>query len=173
MRFKITLKNQLIAMQELIIMSGLYFGLFVILYMSTDWGFFKILFYPLTFTFVIIYLLPVLILHINYLKYFIKDVYIDEDEIIVENKVIKKKDVQKIIVYATMQYYTGYGGTSLAYNEHYFWIEMILNNGRKIYFTSLLDKKKDKVIESCFIAFEIQKKTVGFSSLLIQPDNKV
>lgn len=173
MRFKITLKNQLIAIQELIIMSGLYFGLFVILYVSIDWDFFKILFYPLTLTFVIIYLLPILILHINYLNYSVKDVYIGEDEIIVEDEVIKRKDVQKIIVYATMQYYTGYGGTSLAYNEHYFWIEMILNNGRKIYFTSLLDKKMDKIIELCFPTFGIQKKTVSFFSLLIQPNNKV
>lgn len=167
MRFKVTLKNQLIAMQELIIMNILYFGLIVILYLSIDWEFFKILFYTLISTFIIIYLLPVLILHINYLKYSVKNVYIDEDEMIVENEVIKRKDVQKIIVYATMQYYTGSGGTSLAYNEHYFRLEVILKSGKILHITSLLDKNIDKIIESHFPTIKIEKKKASFLFLLI------
>ncbi|WP_327983959.1 hypothetical protein [Bergeyella porcorum] len=101
------------------------------------------------------------------MKYSVKNVYIDEDEMIVENEVIKRKDVQKIILYATMQYYTGSDGTSLAYNEHYFRLEVILKSGKILHITSLLDKNIDKIIESHFPTIKIEKKKAGFLFLLI------
>ncbi len=68
MDLKITLKSQLYALRELIIISIVYFGLLYLLYSNTEFDLFKILFLSTFAFYSIVFLLPVIVLHINYLN---------------------------------------------------------------------------------------------------------
>ena len=84
MNLKITLKSQLKALIELIIISIIYFGLMYFLYVNTEFDLFKILFWSTFSFYFLIVVLPVAILHINYLNNnCFKEIVIDKNRLIV------------------------------------------------------------------------------------------
>lgn len=169
MYLKISLRNQFYALKELVIISFVYFGLMGFLYIKAEFDLFKILFISTFFLYLIIFLLPVIILHINYLnnsKY--KSVAINENKLTIDENVFIDSDIDRIIIFATNQHFNNSVGVSaLPYNDHYYYIEICLKTGDKINLTSLLDYKIDMIVKENFKSVNIVEKNSTLVLLLI------
>lgn len=94
----------------------------------------------------IVTIIPVLLLHFNYKKYNEKTTLeIDANNLIIDGKYIIVDSIQKIVINATYQHFSGHVGvTSLAYNDYYYYIIIYLKDNENIYLTSLLGYEIDR-----------------------------
>lgn len=171
MNLKISLKSQIQALKELIIVSLIYLGIMSFLYVKTDFDLFKILFYTTFCFYLLIILLPVIILHVNYLNNNnFKEVSIYKNKLVIDNKEYDTECIKYINIYATYQHFNNsVGSYSFAHNDYYYYSEIILkNNSEKIILTSLLDYKLDKILRENFDSVKIVEHMGGFFSLLIK-----
>lgn len=169
MDLKISIRTQLYVLRELIVISIIYFGIMSFLYLYNDFGLFKIIFLSTFVFYLIVFLLPVVILHINYLKNQYKTVKIDEKKLIINDTIYQENDIYKIIIYATAQHFNNsIGVTALPYNDYYYYVEVYLKSGESINLSSLIEYKIDKLIKENFKAIEIVEKPSSFTHLLIK-----
>lgn len=170
MNLKITLKSQLKALRELIIISIIYFILMYFLYVNTEFDLFKILFWSTFSFYFLIVVLPVAILHINYLNNnCFKEIVIDKNRLIVDAIEYSSQDINEINIFATKQHFDdSTGAYSFAYNDYYYHIEICLKNNEKIILSSLLDYKLDKILKENFNSVKITENAGGLFSLLIK-----
>lgn len=169
MDLKISLKSQLYALRDLIITSIVYFMLIYFLYINTEFDLFKILFLSTFAYYLLLFLLPVTVLHINYLRNTSKDIRVEENKLTIKENIIYRSDIEKIRIYASSQHFSGnVGVTALPFNDYYFYLEIKLKNGEKINLSSLLDYKIDKIIKENFKNNSIVEQASPFLMLLIK-----
>lgn len=169
MDLKISLKSQLYALRELIIISIVYFGLMYFLYLNAEFDLFKILFLSTLVFYFIIFLLPIIILHINYLNNTYNHIKIEQNRLKINNIIYVGNDIDKIKVYATSQHFSdSVGASTLPYNDYYYYVEICLKDGKKINLSSLIDYKIDKIIRENFKTIEIIEHPSPFPMLLIK-----
>src|SRR5690606_5622295 len=96
MNLKISLRSQLFALKEMIIISMVYLGIIFFLYLNTDIDAFQILLLGTFVFYFIIVLLPVIILHINYLNNSYKYIQVKENELTVKNTTYITNDIDQI-----------------------------------------------------------------------------
>ena len=170
MDLRISLKSQLYALREIIIISIIYCGLAFFLYLNVDFSAFKILFLATFFFYFFALLLHVLILHINYLNNCTKErVIVELNKLTIGKNVFVENDINVINIYATSQHFSDSVGVSAsAYNDYYYYVEINLKNGKKINLSSLLDYKIDKLIKENFNSIEIKEYPSNFLLLLIK-----
>ncbi len=171
MNLKISIKSQILALRELIIVSIIYFGTMSFLYLKTDFDVFKILFFSTICFYFLVILLPVVILHINYLNNnSFKDISVYKNKLVIGNKEYHAENIQSITLYATHQHFNNsVGAFSFAYNDYYYYVEITLqNSSEKIILTSLLGYKLDKILRENFESVKTIEHMGGFFSLLIK-----
>ena len=166
MNLDITLKSQLYTLRALIITSIVYFGIIFYLYLHLEEyvglvkGIFLTTFFPL---YVPFHLLPVIILHINYLnhdKY--KNVKVEKDKLTIDGAVYTADDIDTINIVATAPYFSGWEDVgTVSYTRHYYYIEIHLKTGEQINLSSLR-YKIGKVIRENFKTVNIVKEVYLF-----------
>jgi len=170
MNLEITLKSQLYALKELIVISLVYFGFIFFLFVKVEFNLFKILFLSTLFLYLLVFFLPVIILHINYLeknKY--KCLLIDKNKLILGDVPYSIDNIEEINIFATYQHFNDSVGVSaLPYNDYYYYLEICLNDGGKIFVSSLFHYKIDKIFKDNFSSIRINEKPSTFISLLIR-----
>lgn len=167
MDLKISLKSQLYALRELIIISIVYFGLVYFLYLNTEFDLFKMLFLSTFVFYFIAFLLPIIILHTNYLNNTYKHITVGQNRLVINNTVYVGKDIDKIKIYATSQHINDLAGAyTLPYAMCYYYVEICLIDGKKINLSSLIDYKIDKIIRENFKTIEIIEQPSLFIMLL-------
>ena len=150
--YSITVKNIFHAINEMIIYCVISIIAIVALYMyifeDDSETFFLISFLVLVANIGII-ILPVLILYLNYEKYNKKTILVlEKEKILVNNTGVLLNEIEKIKIYATHQHFSGNNGaTLLPYNDYFYYIEVVLYSGKKLYFTSLLGYGLDKEVQ--------------------------
>ncbi|MEN2436854.1 hypothetical protein AAH994_15680 [Weeksellaceae bacterium A-14] len=169
MDLKISLKSQLYALRELIIISIIYFGLIYFLYLKAEFDLFKILFLSTLVFYFIVFLLPVIILHMNYLNNTYRHIKIEQNQLTINNITYARSEIDKIKIYATSQHFSDSVGVSaLPYNDYYYYVEIRLKSGKKINLSSLIDYKIDKIIRDNFKTIELINQPSPFIMLLIK-----
>jgi len=116
-------------------------------------------------------LLPVMILHINYLSNNnFREISIYKNKLVIDHKEYHAENIQSITLYATHQHFNNsVGAFSFAYNDYYYYVEITLqNSSEKIILTSLLDYKLDKILRENFESVKRVEHMGGFFSLLIK-----
>lgn len=167
MDLKISLKSQLYALRELLIISIVYFGLIYFLYLNAEFDLFKILFLSTFAFYFIVLLLPVMVLHINYLNNTYKHLRVEQNKLTINNAIYTENEIDKIKIYATAQHFSDSVGVSaLPYNDYYYYIKVDLKNGEKINLSSLIDYKIDKIITENFKTIGIIEQPSTFVMLL-------
>ncbi|AZI56136.1 hypothetical protein EIB75_13095 [Epilithonimonas vandammei] len=167
MDLKISLKSQLYALRELLIISIVYFGLIYFLYLNAEFDLFKILFLSTFAFYFIVLLLPVMVLHINYLNNTYKHLRVEQNKLTINNAIYTENEIDKIKIYATSQHFSDSVGVSaLPYNDYYYYIKVDLKNGEKINLSSLIDYKIDKIITENFKTIGIIEQPSTFVMLL-------
>lgn len=167
MDLKISLKSQLSALKELIIISMVYYGLVYFLYLNAEFDLFKLLFLSTFVFYFIAFVLPVMVLHINYLNNTCKLVRVEHNKIITNNTIYRESDIDKIRIYATSQHFSdSVGASALPYNDYYYYLEIVLKDGEKIKLSSLIDYKIDKIIKENFKTIETIEQSSTFVMLL-------
>src|SRR5690606_15290158 len=167
MDLKITLKSQLSALKELIIISMVYYGLVYFLYLNAEFDLFKLLFLSTFVFYFIAFVLPVMVLHINYLNNTYKLVRVEHNKIITNYTIYRESDIDKIRIYATAQHFSdSVGASALPYNDYYYYLEIELKDGEKIKLSSLIDYKIDKIIKENFKSIETIEQSSTFVMLL-------
>jgi len=169
MDLKISLRSQLFALKEMIVISIVYFGLLYLLYLNTDIEGFKILFLGTFVFYFIIVLLPVVVLHINYLHNAYKDIKVEENKLTVNNKIMyTAMDINQINIYATAQHINDVTGAfTPPYAMCYYYIEINLKSRKNIILSSLIDYKMDQIIKNKFKTIKIIEHPSTFAMLLI------
>jgi len=167
MDLKITLKSQLSALKELIIISMVYYGLVYFLYLNAEFDLFKLLFLSTFVFYFIAFVLPVMVLHINYLNNTYKLVRVEHNKIITNYTIYRESDIDKIRIYATAQHFSdSVGASALPYNDYFYYLEIELKDGEKIKLSSLIDYKIDKIIKENFKSIETIEQSSTFVMLL-------
>lgn len=171
---KISLKSQILALKELIIVSTVYFGIMYFLYVNTEFDLFKILFLSTFSFYFLIIALPVVILHVNYLNYnYFKEIIIDKNRLIADAIEYRSEDINEINIFATKQHFDdSTGAYSFAYNDYYYYIEICLKNKKKIILSSLLDYKLDKILKENFDSVKTTENAGGLFFLLIKDNTE-
>lgn len=148
MELKINLSNQLKMLPDLIFVSSIYFFIIYFCYESLVFKFLFLLSIP----YFLIYFLPVLFLHLNYLNENKGVVYVIDN-----NFIFRKKDrtnikykidyVSEIVIYKNGARETKVG--VLAHKE-YFYAKIKFLDGTNFIITSLCSNKIDKILEKNF-----------------------
>ena len=143
-------------------------GLCFFLYIKVEFELFRILFLSTFLLYLLIFLLPVIILHINYLnnnKY--QNVIVEKNKLILNN--ILYNEIEQINIFATHQHFNDSVGVSaLPYNDYYYYLEICLKGGEKIILSSLFDYKIDEIFKKNFESVKIIENPSSFGSLLIK-----
>ena len=160
-KYSITAKNIFYAIDEMMIYVVLsvlaIIALYAYIFKEDPSVFFFITFLILAAN-TLIFILPVLILYQNYKKHNRNTILIlKQNEMIINKETLSLKEIKMFNIHATYQHFSGNNGvTSLPYNDYFYYIEIVLNNEKKIYATSLLGYNLDK---------ELQKK---YPSILVK-----
>ena len=173
MDLKISFKSQFYALREIIIISIVYFGLLCLLYLKAEFGLFKVLFFATFIFYLIVLLLPVIVLHVNYLNSEFRCIRVEQNKLTINNYVYTDNDIEKIKIYATSQHFKNYvGAYALPYNDYYYYIELNLKNGEEINLPSLFDYKIDEIFKQNFSTVEMVEKPSSFMMLLMKKKMK-
>lgn len=165
--FKITFKNQLFTLQDLIAVTlcALLIILVLIYYnYLSDADFLTALTYTSIILFLIFYL-PVIILHINYLRNGEKYVIIQNQEIRIKEQVIEESGILSIDIYATNHHFRDLSIVPIAflpYTMYYYYVYIRLKDGRVFFLNSLLGYKLDKNLIDSFPNISINKNIVFY-----------
>lgn len=165
MKIKITFWNQIKALFDLIFISCLYFGFWFYNLENFNLKFFICIGLP----FILIFVVPVLIIHLNYYLITTHIGYeINEEGLIVfeNNKIIKYniKDINRVIIFMTPNKLKYSAVRSLPF-ENYYYIKLQLINGKDLIITCLHSRKIDKIVEDHFKEIEIVKIKRFFPSI--------
>ncbi|MDQ1165446.1 hypothetical protein [Flavobacterium sp. SORGH_AS_0622] len=157
MKLKMTFWNQIQALFDLILISCLYFGFWIFNIEILNLKFVIYIALP----FIVIFVVPVLFIHLNYYLLSAHIVYEinQEDLMIIEkNKNIKYniKDVIRVTIYMTPNKLKDSAVRSFPF-ESYYYVELQLINNKKLIITCLHSRKIDKIIENYFKKIEIVK----------------
>lgn len=170
MDLRISLKSQFFALKELIVISLFYFGFICFLYIKVEFDLFKIVFLSTFLIYLLLFFLPVILLHTNYLnknKY--QQVIINKNKLILDDVLYNIDEINQINVFATYQHFNSSVGVSaLPYNDYYYYLEICLKDGGKIILSSLINYKIDKIFKDNFDSIKIIEKPSTFISLLIR-----
>lgn len=169
MVFKITPKTQFHALKEVIIISLVYMGFVYFLYINVELALFNILFLSTFGYYFIFLLLPVIILHFNYLDTKVKEVTIEENRLVINDQFYTQKDIAQITEFATYQHFNGHiGATAQPFSDYYFYVEITLKDGKKLNLSSLLGYEIDKALAENFKGINFNKINSGFFRLLMK-----
>jgi len=169
MDLKISIRSQLYALRELSIISAVYIFCMYFLYVKTEFDLFKILFLSTFVFYFLVLLLPVLILHVNYLCNQHKNIKIEYDMLIVDDRIYSGSDIDRINVFASYQHFNdSVGVTALPYNDYYYYLEICLKDGKQINLSSLIDYKIDEIIKKNLQSVNVVEQPSTFLSLLIK-----
>lgn len=152
-----TFNNQLYALQDLLIISIIYIVVVVVFYLHFDVRSFKVLSILLSGLYFLIFCLPVLILHFNYLNEGVKAVSIGDSKILLKKEIIVSDQIESISIYATYQHFYGSWGISLPYNDYYYYVYIKLKDGNVFFLNSLLGYKLDRYLIENFPNVKINK----------------
>ena len=124
--------------------------------------------------FFLVYVLPVLLLYRNYLRYAKNmDVIIGENRLIVNGKTYTSNNILSIEIFTTMQRVKKQAGPyTLSHNEYFYYILINLENGEELILNSLLGLELDEAIKKCFREVEIKQTVSLFFGLMIPQRNK-
>ena len=99
-----------------------------------------------------------MILHINYKKYNDnKELILKENKLLFDSKEIKTDEISKAKIVGTNQSINKYSYAKAAYEAAYFYIEINLKNGEKIYLTNLLSKNLKEIFEQNYPNVKLEK----------------
>ena len=170
MDLKISIKSQLHALRELLIISVVYLGGMYFLYIKTEFDLFKILFLSTFIFYFLVLFLPVIILHVNYLnnnKH--KIIIIEQNKLTIDDVIYSGENIDKVNIYASRQHFNdSVGASALPYNDYYYYLEVCLKDGKQINLSSLLDYKIDEIFKENFKFVNIIKKSSTFALLLMK-----
>lgn len=176
MRFKITYKTELYALQSIIIITivyillllGLYIGAVIknvdireVLNLLYKFAFWATLVFYLPFC-----LIPVIVLHWNYKKKSPNQVEIIKNQLKVDNRIYNPDDIDFVNVFATYNHFKGFSGGS-AYSPYYYYMEFVLKNGENFVLSSLLGYKLDTIFRENFKTVKIIEQKSPFLLLII------
>lgn len=157
MKLKTTFWIQVYALFDLILITCLYFGFWIFNLEVLNPKFVLYIGLP----FFIIFVIPVIIIHLNYYFVSAKTVYDINDQYFLvthKNKSIKFSinDVNKATIVMTPNKLNDSAVRSFPF-ENYFYIELQLVNGKVLVLTSLHSRKIDKIVKDYFKEIEILK----------------
>lgn len=152
-----TFWNQIQSLFDLILISCLYFVFWIFNIEVLNLAFFTSLALP----FIIIFALPVIIIHLNYYLVSARVIYeIKEESFEVNQNNINREysitDVNKIFIFMTPNRLKDSAVRSFPF-ENYYYIELQMIDGGKLLMTCLHSRKIDKIIEDNFRDIEIIK----------------
>lgn len=169
MKLKISLKTELFALRELITVTMIYFALASYLFITFDIELFNIIFLSTLSLYLLAFFLPTVILHVNYLNKSIRQAYLEEGKLFINNTIYTADDIESFTVFATAQYFSGTTGAySLPYSDSYYRIELKVMGGMVLNLTSLLNHKIDELVKKNFKNSTVHEETTGFFDLMIK-----
>lgn len=156
MKYKITLKGHLKMLNELIVFSIILIPFVVYIFKEllnprTEFG----VYFVLTVIF-LIFILPAIYIHFDY--FYVnrnREYELRNDMIIVKSinndtkEMFSKKNIEKVIVYLSLQKMRNVGYSRFTFKD-YFYIKIIMNDGKELLLTSLLDHNLNKICEDYF-----------------------
>lgn len=164
---KITFKSQLVVWRDLLPIT-IFSIISIILLIYYDWlsdvENLKLFAIISTFLF-IMFFLPTIIIHFNYLKYGEKSVSIGNKQIIIKNKVILETDIYSIDIFAASEHFYSLQLVALyqPISPDYFYLYIRLKDGHVYFLNSLLSVNLDKYIIESFPNIEVKKnKSIPF-----------
>lgn len=157
MKLKITFCSQIKSLWNIIFLSLLYFSFLTYLFGISD----VITIAYLALPFIIIFVFPVMIIHINYFLRNTKIYFeINSSSLVAmegkEKIIYKSTDITRIIIYATPNRLKDTATRSFPF-EDYHYVKIIFNNGQEITLTSLLSHNLDRQIQKYFKDVTIDK----------------
>ena len=157
MKLKMTFWNQMHALFDLILISCLYFGFWIFSLEVLSPKFVLYLGLP----FLVIFAVPVIIIHLNYYFVSAKTVYDINDQyfvVIYKNKSVKYNiaDIEKATIVMTPNKLSDSAVRSFPF-ENYYYIKLQLIDGKVLIMTSLQSRKIDKIVKDHFKEIEIVK----------------
>ncbi|AZI24033.1 hypothetical protein EA772_01240 [Pedobacter sp. G11] len=167
MKYTLTFRSQIEALKGIIVITFSFMAISVLFRYALD------SFFPSSIILLIIYLLfyfiPVIILHINYIKYARGRVLIvGSDFITYDNQTYSIDEIVSIEVFSTSQHKkNGSGARTLAHNEYYYFIQINFRNEEKIIINSLLGQNIDRYLISKFPDLAVKYHLHFFRRLLI------
>ena len=159
-KLKITHKTELQALQDLIIVTIIFFGLSAIVLFYAELPYLVLI---LLAFYAILFFTPVIILHSNYEKVNKnKDLIILNDKLEFGNEIIEYNNIEKIIAVGTYQSINKTSLSELPYQCAYFYIQIIHNNGKSIYLTNLYSKDLIQIVSNKIPNHIVEKKLTSF-----------
>lgn len=161
-KLKVNFKSQISALRDLVAITLVAITIIIVMiYYSffPDYSFFIGIVYTSVILFLIFYL-PVIILHINYLSNGEKSVDISSGEIVIKKKSIQESDIQSVDIYATNHYFRALTLISVAflpYTLNYYYVCIKLKDGNVFFLNSLLGYKLGKILIENFPNVKINK----------------
>ncbi|CAA9195520.1 hypothetical protein ACHRVW_00785 [Flavobacterium collinsii] len=159
MEIEVTFFNQLKMLIDLIVVSILFLILlFLINVIELKWGYFILISYLVFFFF------PVLLLHINYLKENLDNVFIVESNVIINKNSLEKLKYTSEEICEIIFFMNGSKGTvngTLAFSNYYY-AKIELLDGSSFVITSLCSNKIDKILRDNFKNVEIRIEKVFY-----------
>lgn len=154
MKYTVTKKNIFNTLNEVILYGVIL--LVIIIYLWTEfnpkeYGNTIFLVYGLLiFFYLVVVFIPVIVLFFNYYKQNKDDVVIfKENEIIINNQLIKVLDIKQVDIFANKMHFKGQVG-KLPHQDNFYYIELILKNNSVYILTSLLSHNIDKELKDKF-----------------------
>ena len=83
MHLEVSFKTQFRALRELVIISIVYFGFMIFIYVKVEFELFKILFLSTLVLYFVVFFTPVVLLHTNYLKSKLNSIKIEQEKNVV------------------------------------------------------------------------------------------
>lgn len=160
-KYSITAKNIFHAINETMIYVVISVLAIIALYayiFKEDPGVFFFLTFLILAANTLIFILPVLILYQNYQNYNRNTILVvKHNVIIIDKEILSLKEIKKFNIHATHQHFSRNNGvTSLPYNDYFYYIEIVLNNGKKRYATSLLGYNLDKELQKKYPSIPVK-----------------
>jgi hypothetical protein len=171
MEYSISINNQLFNLRELsfVTLGFILFIIFVIYLFGLDNPKIYLIIIALVVAYLVLALIPVVLIHNNYLNKTEKKVFIKPDIITINGNLINSNQIQEIKIFATSQRLNKGGGAySLPYNDYYYYIQIISQDGNIHYLSSLLDYNIDKIVKNNFKDNKITTIPSSFLDLLVK-----
>lgn len=151
----VNLKTKFQALQDLLAASLIFISASLMMHFYFDY---TLIFFCLFGFYFLFFFLPVIILHNNYEKYNEKkELIFKENKLIFDSKEIKIDEITKAKIVGTNQSINKYSYAKSAYETAYFYIEISLKNGEKIYLTNLLSKNLKEIFEQNYPSVKLEK----------------
>lgn len=119
--------------------------------------------------FFLFYILPVIVLYNNYLKYAKNiEVILQQNTMAINGKTYTSEDIELIEIYTTMQHAKKRASMhTFSHNEYFYYIAVDVKDGHTIVLNSLMGQNIDEEIKNAFPDVEIKHTFSLFSRLMI------